>query len=117
VTRPRIYATSFASIYPLYLRKAEKKGRAKAEVDQILRWLTGYSQAELEVQLESQTDLETFLTHAPQPNPARSLIKGLVCGVRVEDIQDPTMREIRYMDRLIDELANGRPMEKILRKP
>lgn len=111
----RIYTTSFASIYPHYLTKAEKKGRTKAEVDEIIRWLTGYSQAELEAQLEKQTDFETFLAEAPQLNPNRILIKGVVCGVRVQDIEDPTMQGIRYLDKLIDELAKGKAMEKILR--
>jgi hypothetical protein len=108
---------SFANIYPLYITKAEKKGRTKTEVDEIIRWLTGYSQAGLAGQLEKQTDFETFIAEAPQLNPARALIKGIVCGVRVEDIADPTMREIRYLDKLIDELARGKAMEKILRKP
>lgn len=106
---------SFARVYPLYVSKAEKKGRTKAEVDQIIRWLTGYSQEELEAQMDNQTDLETFFAEAPQLNPSRALIKGVVCGVRVEDIEDPTMREIRYLDKLIDELARGKAMEKILR--
>lgn len=96
--------------------KAEKKGRTKSEVDEITRWLTGYSQEELEGQLEKQTDFETFFAKAPQLNPLRALIKGVVCGVRVEDIEESTMREIRYLDKLIDELAKGKSMEKILRK-
>lgn len=108
---------SFASVYPLYVSKAEKKGRTKKEVDQILRWLTGYSQKELEAQLKKGTDFETFLAQAPQLNPARALIKGVICGVRVEDIQDPTMQGIRHLDKLIDELAKGKAMETILRKP
>jgi hypothetical protein len=107
---------SFANIYPLYIAKAEKKGRTKPEVDEIIRWLTGYGQEELEAQLEKQTDLETFIAEAPQLNPSRALIKGLICGVRVEDIQEPTMQEIRYLDKLIDELARGKAMEKILRR-
>ena len=106
---------SFASVYPHYVSKAEKKGRSKAEVDEIIRWLTGYSQKTLEAQLENQTDFESFLSDAPQLNPARSLIKGVVCGVRVEDVKEPTMREIRYLDKLVDELAKGKAMEKILR--
>jgi len=106
---------SFASVYPHYVIKAEKKGRTKAEVDEIIHWLTGYSQKTLEEQLENQTDFETFLSDAPQLNPDRNLIKGVVCGVRVEDVEEPTMREIRYLDKLIDELANGKAMEKILR--
>lgn len=116
MTKPRIYTMSFASVYPLYVAKAEKKGRTRSEVDEIIRWLTGYSQKGLEVQMERQTDLETFVAEAPQPNPSRSLIKGVICGVRVEDIEEPIMREIRYLDKLIDELAKGRPLEKILRK-
>ena len=116
MTKPRIYTMSFANIYPLYITKVEKKGRQKTEVDEIIRWLTGYSQEELEAQLEKQTDLETFIAEAPQLNPSRSLIKGLICGVRVEDIKEPTMQEIRYLDKLIDELAKGKAMEKILRK-
>lgn len=114
--KPRIYSISFANIYPLYIAKAEKKERTKTEVDEIIRWLTGYSQDGLETQLQKHTDLETFLAEAPQPNPARTLITGVVCGVRVEEIEDPTMREIRYLDKLIDELARGKAMEKILRK-
>jgi hypothetical protein len=115
MTEHRIYRISFARIYPLYIAKAEKKGRTKAEVDEIICWLTGYSPRELEAQLANQTDLETFLAEAPQPNPARALIKGMICGVRVEEIKEPMMQEIRYMDKLIDELANGKAMEKILR--
>jgi hypothetical protein len=111
----RIYTVSFASVYPHYVAKAEKKGRTKAEVDEIIRWLTGYDQKELEAQLESGADCETFLAEAPQLNPSRALIKGVVCGVRVEDIEEPTMRELRYLDKLIDELAKGKSMEKILR--
>jgi hypothetical protein len=112
----RIYTMSFARVYPEYVAKAERKGRTKAEVDEIIGWLTGYSQTELEALLEKQTDIETFLAEAPQLNPARALIKGVVCGVRVEDIQEPTMQGIRYLDKLIDELAKGKTMEKILRK-
>jgi hypothetical protein len=106
---------SFARVYPLYVAKAEKKGRKKAEVDAVICWLTGYSQRELERQLKKETDFETFFKEAPQLNPARALIKGVVCGIRVEDIQEPLMREIRYLDKLIDELAKGKAMEKILR--
>ena len=116
MTNHRIYSTSFASVYPHYVAKAEKKGRGKGDVDAIIRWLTGYSQEALEAQLENQTDFETFLAEAPHLNPARCLIKGVVCGVRVEDIKEPTMREIRYLDKLIDELAKRKAMEKILRK-
>ena len=107
---------SFASVYPLYVTKAERKGRTKAEVDEIIRWLTGYSQKVLETQIKKQTDFETFFANAPQLNPLRSSIKGVICGVRLEEIEDPLMREIRYLDKLIDELAKGRVMEKILRK-
>ena len=114
--KPRIYRMSFARVYPEYVAKAERKERTKAEVDEIIRWLTGYSQEGLEAQLEKQTDIETFLAEAPQLNPCRALIKGVICGVRVEDIEEPTMREIRYLDKLIDELAKGKAMEKILRK-
>lgn len=116
MTKHRIYTTSFASVYPHYVTKAEKKGRTKAEVDEIIRWLTGYSQQGLEAQLESQTDFETFFAEAPYLKPSRTSIKGVICGVRVEDIKEPTMREIRYLDKLIDELAKGKAMEKILRK-
>jgi hypothetical protein len=113
----RIYTVSFASVYPHYVTKAEKKGRSRAEVDEIVRWLTGYDQEELEARLESKTDFETFFAEAPRLNPSRALIKGVVCGVRVEEIEEPTMREIRYLDKLVDELAKGKPMEKILRAP
>jgi len=116
MAKHRIYTTSFASVYPLYVAKAEKKGRTKTEVDQVISWLTGYRQNELEAQLEKQTDFETFFAEAPKINPSRVLIKGVVCGVRVEDIKEPTMREIRYLDKLIDELAQGKTMDKILRK-
>lgn len=107
---------SFARVYPLYIQKVEKKGRAKKEVDEVICWLTGYSQKELQALLKKKTDIETFIAEAPQLNPARSLVKGVICGVRVEDITDPTMQGIRYLDKLVDELAKGRPMEKILRK-
>ncbi|MFQ3457217.1 DUF2200 domain-containing protein [Bradyrhizobium sp. UFLA01-814] len=116
MAKHRIYTTSFASVYPLYVAKAEKKGRSKAEVDQVISWLTGYGPKELEAQLERQTDFETFFAKAPEMNPSRALIKGVVCGVRVEEIKEPTMREIRYLDKLIDELARGKAMDKILRK-
>ena len=114
-TKHRIFTMGFASVYPLYVAKAEKKGRKKSEVDAVICWLTGYSQRELEGQLTKQTDFETFFKEAPRLNPSRTLIKGLICGVRVEDIQDPTMREIRYLDKLVDELAKGKAMDKILR--
>lgn len=113
----RIFHTSVASVYPHYITKAEKKNRRREEVDEIIRWLTGYSQKELAAHLEAGTDFETFFAKAPQPNPSRFLIKGLVCGVRVEDITQPTMREIRYLDKLVDELARGKAMDKILRVP
>ena len=116
MTGHRIYTTSFAGVYPLYVEKAARKGRTKAEVDEIIRWLTGYTQAEVDAQLAKQTDFETFFAEAPQLNPARAQIKGVVCGVRVEDIEEPTMQSIRYLDKLIDELAKGKAMEKILRK-
>ena len=116
MAKHRIYTMSFASVYPLYVAKAEKKGRRKSEVDDIIRWLTGYGQKELGAQLKKQADVETFFAQAPRPNPSRALIKGVVCGVRVEDIEEPTMQEIRYLDKLIDELAKGKAMEKILRK-
>ena len=106
---------SVASVYPLYIAKAERKGRKKSEVDAVICWLTGYNQRQLEGQLKKQTDFETFFNEAPKLNPSRALIKGVVCGVRVEDIQEPTMREIRYLDKLVDELAKGKAMEKILR--
>jgi hypothetical protein len=112
----RIYTISVASVYPYYVAKAEKKGRTKKEVDEIISWLTGYSQKELESELEKQTDFETFFAKAPELNPARTLITGMICGVRVEEIEDPLMREIRYLDKLIDELAKGKAMERILRK-
>lgn len=116
MSRHRIYTTSFASVYPHYIAKAEKKGRTKDEVDEIIRWLTGYSQEGLEALLEDRADIETLFAQAPRMNPSRALIKGVVCGIRVEDIEEPLMREIRYMDKLIDELAKGKAMEKILRK-
>ncbi|HBV86086.1 MAG TPA: DUF2200 domain-containing protein [Desulfosporosinus sp.] len=116
MAKHHIYTMSVARVYPYYVTKAEKKGRTKTEVDEIIRWLTGYSQEELEAQLEKQTDFETFFAGAPQLNPLRALIKGVVCGVRVEDIEEQTMQEIRYLDKLIDELAKGKSMDKILRK-
>lgn len=115
-TEHRIYTTSVASVYPHYVAKAEKKGRTRAEVDEIICWLTGYSQEQLDAQLTGQTDFATFFAQAPHLNPARASIKGVICGVRVEEIEEPTMREIRYLDKLVDELAKGKAMEKILRK-
>lgn len=111
----RIFSTSVASVYPLYVTKAERKGRTKAEVDELICWLTGHSQQSLDGELEKKTTFEDFFTQAPGMNPSRSLIKGVVCGVRVEDIEEPTMREIRYLDKVIDELAKGKAMEKIKR--
>ena len=114
-TKHRIFTTPVANVYPVYIAKAEKKGRTKTEVDAVICWLTGYTQKQLEKQLKQQKDFETFFSEAPNMNPSRALIKGLVCGVRVEDIQEPTMREIRYLDKLVDELAKGKAMDKILR--
>ena len=116
MSKHRIYTMSVASVYPHYLAKAEKKGRTKAEVDEIIRWLTGYSQGELEEQLNNKIDFETFFSNAPRLNPSRALVKGVICGVRIEEIEDPMMREIRYLDKLVDELAKGKTMDKILRK-
>lgn len=116
MSKHKIYTMSFSSVYPLYILKAEKKGHTKMEVDEIIRWLTGYSQEELEEQIEKEKDFETFFTEAPKLNPSRTLIKGVICGVRVEDIKEPIMQEIRYLDKLIDELSKGKAMEKILRK-
>jgi hypothetical protein len=110
-----IFTMPFVNVYPLYVAKAEKKGRKKSEVDEIIKWLTGYSDDDLKKVLENKIDFETFFNDAPQLNPSRSLIKGIVCGVRVEDIDDPTMQNIRYLDKLIDELAKGKSLDKILR--
>ena len=112
----RVFAMKFASVYPLYVAKAERKNRTRQEVDQIICWLTGYDQAGLKRQIEQQNDIETFFAQAPAFHPKSSLITGVVCGVRVEEVEDPLMRKIRYLDKLIDELAKGRTMEKILRK-
>lgn len=112
----RIYTMSFARVYPLYIAKVERKGRTKTEVDEIIRWFTGYSQKQLEAQIEKQTNFDDFFAQAPELNPARALITGVICGIRVEDIKEPLMQEIRYLDKLIDELAKGKVMEKILRK-
>ena len=116
MSKHKIYTMSVANVYPHYITKAEKKGRTKSEVDEVIRWLTGYSQEALEELLENQTDFETFFAKAPQMNPLRHLIKGVICGIRVENIEEPLMQEIRYMDKMIDELAKGKAMEKILRK-
>ena len=115
MAKHRIYTTSVASVYPLYVAKAERKGRTRSEVEEIFCWLTGYDQHALGAQLQTQVDFETFFAQAPRLNPARALITGVVCGVRVEDVEEPTMREIRYLDKLIDELARGKSMDKILR--
>jgi hypothetical protein len=114
-TQHRIFTTSFASVYPLYVAKAEKKGRTRAEVDAVICWLTGYTPQGLEAQLQAQNDFETFFREAPRMNPARELIRGVVCGVRVEEVEDPLMREIRYLDKLVDELAKGKALDKVLR--
>lgn len=116
-TLTRVYAMTFAKVYPLYIAKAERKDRTKEEVDKIIRWMTGYTQKQLEAQLKKQKDIETFFAEAPKLNLARTLITGVICGVRIEEIKDPLIREVRYLDKLIDELAKGKPMEKILRKP
>jgi hypothetical protein len=116
MAKHQIHTTSFAKVYPLYVAKAEKKGRTKAEVDQLIVWLTGYDRKALDDHLKKQTDFETFFAKAPKPNPSRALIKGVVCGIRVEEIEERTMREIRYLDKLVDELARGKSMDKILRK-
>ena len=111
----RIFTTPVANVYPYYLAKAEKKGRTKAEVDVVICWLTGYTSRQLEAQLKKETDFETFFRDAPKPNPSRKLITGMICGVRIEEIEEPTMREIRYLDKLVDELAKGKAIEKVLR--
>ncbi len=112
----KIYEMSFAKVYPLHITKAQKKGRRKEEVDEIITWLTGYRKEEIESQIDKKTNLESFFKEAPKMNPKRNLIKGVICGVRVEEIEEETMREIRYLDKLIDELARGKTMDKILRK-
>jgi len=114
MAKHRIFTTAFSSVYPAYVAKAERKGRTKGEVDQIILWLTGYSPEQLAAHLKADTDFETFFAKAPRMNPCRTLIKGVVCGIRVEEVEDPTMREIRYLDKLVDELAHGKAMEKIL---
>lgn len=116
MNKPRIYTINFARVYPEYINKAERKGRTKAEVDQIILWLTGYTQKEFESQLQKEVDMETFYKEAPKMNPSRKLITGVVCGMRVEEIEDKITQDIRYLDKLIDELAKGKEMEKILRK-
>lgn len=115
--KPRGYTIIFASVYPMYIEKAVKKNRAKAEVDEIIFWLTGYDEASLQRQIDAKVDMETFYREAPQMNPNASLITGTICGYRVEEIEDPVMQKLRWLDKLVDELAKGKPMEKILRKP
>ncbi len=115
MSKNKVLSMAFSRLYPLYINKAERKGRTKEEVDKILRWLTGYSQEAIESQIEQGVDAESFFKESPQLNPSRTLITGTVCGVRVEEVEDPIMREIRYLDKLIDELAKGKPMDKILR--
>lgn len=115
-TKHRIYSMSFSKVYPLYITKVEKKGRTKEEVDEIICWLTNYSQKELENQIKNEVTFETFFSKAPKLNPKRKLITGVICGVRIEEIKDKLMQEIRYLDKLVDELAKGKPMEKILRE-
>lgn len=115
MSKHKIYTMKFSSVYPHYITKAEKAGRTKEEVDEIIRWLTGYGQNELEVQLEKDTDFENLFAEAPEMNPSRNMIKGVICGVRVEDIEEPLMQEIRYLDKMVDDLAKGKAMEKILR--
>lgn len=112
----RVYKMSFASVYPHYIAKAEKKGRTKEEVDEVICWLTGYSKPQLREEIENKTDFENFFNNAPNMNPERKTIKGIICGIRVEDIEEPLLQEIRYLDKLIDELAKGKPLNKVLRK-
>lgn len=116
MTNEKVYQMHFSSVYPLLVSKAEKKGRTKDEVDEVIRWLTGYSQEQIDACLEQQTAYGDFFLHAPAPNPNRKLITGVICGIRVENIEEPLMQEIRYLDKLVDELAKGKPLEKILRK-
>jgi hypothetical protein len=115
-TLKRVYSMVFAKVYPMYIAKAERKGRTKEEVDEVIRWLTGYTQSKLQAKIKKEVSVEAFFAEAPKLNPLRELITGLICGVRVEEIKDPIMREVRYLDKLIDELAKGRSMEKVLRK-
>ncbi|MFZ0060670.1 MAG: DUF2200 domain-containing protein [Pyrinomonadaceae bacterium] len=117
MTNERVFAMSFASVYPHYVKKAETKGRTKKELDEVIRWLTGYTKAGLAKQIEKRTSFREFFEKAPKFNPNASMIKGVVCGIRVEEIEDPLMQKIRYLDKLIDELAKGKKMEKILRSP
>ena len=115
-TLKSVYTYIFDKVYPMYIAKVEKKGRTKEEVDEVIRWLTGYTQSKLNTQIKKEVNFETFFKEAPRLNPSRKLITGMICGVRVEEIEDKIMREMRYLDKLVDELAKGRPMEKILRK-
>lgn len=115
-TLKRVYEMAFAKVYPLYIAKVERKGRTKDEVDEVTRWLTGYTQKKLESQIKKEVNFKTFFKEAPKLNPSRKFITGMICGVRIEDIEDKVMREVRYLDKLVDELAKGRPMEKIKRK-
>jgi hypothetical protein len=117
MTNDRVFAMSFAGVYPHYVRKAETKGRTKEELDEVIRWLTGYTKAGLAKQIEKRTSFRDFFENAPKFNPNATLIKGVVCGIRVEEIEDPLMQKIRYLDKLVDELAKGKKMEKILRTP
>ncbi len=112
----RVYKMAFASVYPHYITKVEKKGRTQDELNEVIRWLTGYSQKQLQQQIDNKTDFENFFAQAPELNPNASKITGVICGYRIEEIEDPLMKKLRYMDKLVDELAKGRPMEKILRK-
>lgn len=116
MTKHRVFAYKFSGVYPLYIQKAERKGRTKAEVDQVICWLTGYDQSGLQQQIKGESDLESFFAQAPAIHPNSVLIKGVICGMRVEEIEDPLMQKIRYMDKLVDELAKGKAMEKILRQ-
>ena len=116
MTNDRVFAMKFAKVYPLYVQKAERKNRTKEEVDRVICWLTGYSQAQLQQQIEQESDFKTFFARAPAFHPNSALIKGVVCGIRVEEVQNPLMQKIRYLDKLIDELARGKGMEKILRQ-
>lgn len=115
-TKSKFYTMTFARVYSLYIAKVERKGRTKAEVDEVIHWLTGYSQSQLQAQIEKEVNFETFFTEAPKLNPSRALITGTICGVKLEEIKDPIVREVRYLDKLVDELAKGKPMEKVLRK-
>lgn len=116
MAKPRIFTTPFAKVYPMYVQKVERKNRTKAELDEVIRWLTGYDQASLQRQIDAQADFETFFAQAPALHPNASLIKGVICGIRVEEIEDPLMQKLRWLDKLVDELAKGKAMEKVLRQ-